>query len=220
MKTIILMTVFAFLPFQSFAQTSPVPTLFFSYSWLYDSMCANTPERKIEDSWVAEARTKVPEFTATWNQFGPTLFGKVFEIFGFGFSRKEMTATLSVCPVPSYSDPLVLNVTRYLKSYMGEKPVAPPEAFADLVFHELLHTWVVEHTDWPTAMIQKYQQEQQVTRNHLHLMAVQKLVYQKLNNEDMLKRIEEQYNRNPGYKRAWEIVALEGTEAFTAEFVK
>lgn len=36
------------------------PQLFFSYSHLYDSVCANTPERKIDPLWVEEAIEKVP----------------------------------------------------------------------------------------------------------------------------------------------------------------
>ncbi|MFZ4403840.1 MAG: hypothetical protein ACOYOK_07035, partial [Pseudobdellovibrionaceae bacterium] len=98
-----------------------MPELFFIYSSHYDAVCANTPDNKIEESWAKEARSKTPEFKATWEKLGQNLFRQVFETFGLGFARKELTATLSVCPsAPSYSSPLTLNVTRFLKSYMGD----------------------------------------------------------------------------------------------------
>lgn len=215
-----LIALILFMALPAFAESPTTPKLFFSYSWLFDSMCGNTPERQIEDAWAEEARAKVPEFQKLWDDAEPVLFGKVYELFGSGFSRKEMTATLTVCRVPSFSDPLTLNITRYLKSFMGEKPVASNEEFTNLVFHELLHTWIVEHTDWPTPMIRKYMNELPATRNHLHLMALQKLVYQKLNRQDLVDLNASIYARNPPYKRAWEIVELEGVEAFTSEFQK
>lgn len=227
MKYLILVISFLFIS-NSYAQVPTkqlsAPKLFFEYSWLYDSNCSNTPDRKIDPLWANEAKTRTSDFIHIWNQSGPILFGKVFEIFEMGFRRKELTATLSVCPkTPSYSNPLVLNVTRYLKSYMGEEPVRSDDSFADLVFHELLHTWIVENVDWPTPLLQKYIGEEPVTRNHLHLMAMQKFIYTKLNREDLLKMIDIQYSHSfsQAYVRAWEIVSkVEGHEAFISEIKK
>jgi hypothetical protein len=202
------------------AEIPSTPKLFFEYSWLYDSNCSNTPKRKIDPAWAQEAKDRTPDFIKIWNQSGPVLFGKVFEIFGLGFQRKEITATLSVCPAPSYSNPLVLNVTRFLKSYMGSTPPRSDDSFADLVFHEMLHTWIVENLDWPTPLITKYKNEERVVRNHLHLMAMQSYVYTELKRDDLLLMIDRQYSNmpDPGYNRAWEIVSkIEGYEAFISE---
>jgi hypothetical protein len=202
------------------AESPVLPTLFFEYSWLYDSVCSNTPERKIDPAWADEAKRRTPEFTATWSQAGPVLFGKVFEMFGRGFQRKEFTATLSVCPAPSYSNPLILNVTRFLRSYMGTRPVRSNDSFNDLVFHELLHTWLSENLGFPTPLIQKYENEEPTVRSHLHLMAMQKYIYSNLNRQDLLNLIDSQYQNMPvpAYNRAWKIVSqIEGYEPFIAE---
>ncbi|MFZ4405338.1 MAG: hypothetical protein ACOYOK_14660, partial [Pseudobdellovibrionaceae bacterium] len=91
------------------------------------------------------------------------------------------------------------------------------DAFADLVFHELLHTWVGEHLIRPSPLFHKYENEARLTRNHLHLMAVQKLIYQKLNRDDLIQMIQNQYNRHAEYKRAWDIVNAEGIQVFIDE---
>ncbi len=206
--------------FHSVASEPAAPKLFFGYSWLYDQNCAVTEDRKIDPTWVSEAKEKTQNFKDIWEKSGPILFGKVFEIFGFGFSRKELTATLSVCPAPSYSSPLVLNVNRFLKSYMKDKPVRSDDSFADLVFHELLHTWVSENVSFPTPLFSKYQNEERVVRNHLHLMALQKYTYTSLNRDDLVKMIDQQYSNMPvpAYNRAWKIVTeIEGIEPFIQE---
>jgi len=208
---------------ESQADGHKTPQLFFNYSGLYDSaVCPEKSTKKVDPAWAREADERTKEFAQIWGKAEPILFGKVFEIFGAGFSRKELTATLSACPiVPSYSDPLTLNVTRFLKSYMGEKPVASNEGFADLVFHELLHTWIVENGQWPSALYEKYQNEKRVVRNHLHLMAVQKHVYSELNRSDLILMIETRYKNMLGYDRAWQIVTeIEGIEPFLKELKK
>lgn len=209
----------------TFAQNSTTPTtvvpkLFFEYSWLYDQNCAVTDARKIEADWSQEAKAKSQNFAEIWNKNGTALFDKVFELFGLGFTRKELTATLSVCPAPSYSNPLIINVTRFLKSYMKDKPVRSDDSFTDLVFHELLHTWVIENVKYPTPLDTKYQNEERVVRNHLHVMAMQKYIYTMLNRADLINMINEQYSNPsmPAYGRAWTIVnEIEGYEPFINE---
>jgi hypothetical protein len=195
------------------------PKLFFSYSWLYDQGCSQGSGYKIDPAWAEEARERASEFDVIWKREAPILFGRILERFGKGFSRKELTATLSVCNIPSFSDPLVLNVRRFLKSYMGNKPIPPDHAFSDLIFHELLHTWIVENLPWPTPLIEKYKSENGQVLSHLHLMALQKYVYTELGRADLLAWISETYPTMPGaYQRAWEIVdQIEGYQAFIAE---
>jgi hypothetical protein len=103
---------------------------------------------------------------------------------------------------------------------MGTRPVRSDESFADLVFHEMLHTWVTENMTWPTPLTTKYGNEERTVTNHLHLMALQKFVYTELGRADLLRMIDDQYRNMsaPAYNRAWEIVStIEGYEAFIAE---
>jgi hypothetical protein len=197
----------------------PFPQLFFRYSWLFDSECAEWSKREVKPEWAQEARELTPHFTEVWNSEASGLFGAVFAEFRKGFSRTEYTATLSVCSSASFSDPLVLNVTRFLKSFQGERPVRPDYVFADLVFHELLHTWMMENLDWRNSLLlMKYKDELQVIKNHLHLMAMQRFIYQKLGRTDLSGWLAESYPRMGPYARAWEIVdKIEGHEPFISE---
>ena len=104
---------------------------------------------------------------------------------------------------------------------MVERPVRPGFVFLDLVFHELLHTWLVENLKWPTPLVVKYKSEQKAVRFHLHLMAVQIFIYKKLGRNDLLNWISDFYPKMGGaYLRAWEIVNAEGYEAFISEIRK
>lgn len=202
----------------SHADTPSYPKLFFSYSFLYDDVCA--AQSPVNLKWAEEATQRVSEFTKIWEKEAGILFGQVFSDFQKGFSRKEMTATLSVCPyAPSYSSPLILNVVRFLKSYMGSQPIRSDAEFADLVFHELLHTWVSENVKRPTPLTLKYKDESRPVLAHLHLMAIQKHTYVKLGKMDLVAMIDSHYSNMQGaYPRAWEIVnAIEGYETFIAE---
>jgi len=194
------------------------PTLFFKYSHLYDGICsANDP---ITEEWAREAQEKELEFSNIWTAEAPQLFQQLFLDFNKGFLRKELTATLSVCAkAPSFSDPLVLNVTRFLKSYMKDKPVRPNYVFVDLVFHELLHTWLVENLKQPTPLSVKYKNEPRSLVAHLHLIALQIHIYTKLKRSDLLQWIEDYYPNMQGvYPHAWEIVTkTEGHQAFIDE---
>ena len=198
--------------------TSPeVPKIFFSYSWLYDiTVCEQTPPNA---NWVDEIRMKSNRFSDLWSAKGPELFGILFNKTGLGFSRKEMTATFSVCPKKaSYSNPLVLNMTRYLESYMSPKLAFSDDDFVDLVFHELLHTWVVENLK-NSELLRKYKDEMPTVKNHMHLMAIQKFVYSKLGRTDLVNQLDRIYSKMGGtYARSWEIVQIEGDDVFVMEF--
>ncbi|WP_413574674.1 hypothetical protein ACLVWU_10630 [Bdellovibrio sp. HCB290] len=208
----------------SYSAELSYPKLFFSYSSLYDGVCSQAPGKTINTAWSQEAFAKTQEFESMWLAEAPAFMAKLFELFNKGFQRKEMTATLSVCPQsPSTSDPLILVVNTYLKSYMGDKPVQQGYQFADLVFHELLHTWVRENIPFPSPLYEKYKNEPPVVRNHLHLMAVQQYVYLKLGRKDLAEWIDHLYSKmpSPAYNRAWEIVTkIEGYQPFVDEFLK
>jgi hypothetical protein len=65
-----------------------------------------------------------------------------------------------------------------------------------------------------------YKSEEPIVKNHLHLMAVMKMVYLKLGREAQLQQIIETDSKidNPGYQRAWQIVnEIEGHHAFVQE---
>jgi hypothetical protein len=199
------------------ASEPALPQIFFTYSWLYDGVvCAQNP---VDSKWIDELESKMDHFDNVWKEKGSVFFKVIFDQTGRGFSRKELTATMSVCPKkPSYSNPLTLNMNIFLDSYMAPTRTGfVDNRFADLVFHELLHTFVVENLD-DSPMITKYKEEIPVVRNHLHVMALQKFVYTKLGRDDLLTMLDRSYNFIGGaYARAWEIVQTEGYEVFLKE---
>jgi hypothetical protein len=105
----------------------------------------------------------------------------------------------------------------YLEPESWTHLVSRQDAFVCDVFHELLHVWVDENINKSTsAMLAKYQSEDSDTCEHLHLMAIQKMVYFKIGRQDMVEMIDQAYrNFAPAsYRRAWEIVSdIEGNEA-------
>lgn len=203
----------------AFASEPRLPDLYFSYSFLYDNAsCESTPPKA---EWITELRSKMNHLDEVWNVRGPVLFQVLFDYSGLGFSRKEMDATLSLCAhKSSYSSPLVLNATYFLDSFTAPIPAGSDDKFADLVFHELIHTWVVENLESSQLRI-KYKDEANSVKSHLHLMAIQQFVYLKLNRPDLIEMIAKQYNGVGGdYARSWEIVQTEGYQAFINELPK
>lgn len=200
----------------AFASEPHLPNLYFSYSWLYDStVCEQTP---VKQEWVNELNQKIGHLDEVWTIRGPVLFKVLFDYTGLGFSRNEMDATFSVCPKkPSYSSPIVFNMTRFLDSYMSPNPSFGDDEFADLVFHELTHTWLVENLKGSELRL-KYKNEANSVKSHLHLMAIQNFVYVKLGRPDLVEMIDNSYKKIGGaYARSWEIVQAEGYEAFIKE---
>ena len=135
---------------------------------------------------------------------------------GMDFPYREMQATLTVCLPASTSTPLIVDVKEFLPT---AKKSAPAWEFSEIVFHELMHTYVspvLAHS----ALIKKYQSEAPTTKYHLHVMAVEKMTLLRLNRLDDLKVIDRDYRNGPepAYKRAWEIVSdIEGYQPFIEE---
>lgn len=218
MKLILALLYCTFLSANATVSKPEVPRLFFSYSWLYDStVCEKSPP---DQKWVDEILERSESFSNLWLNNGPKFFQVLFDHTGLGFSRKELTATFSVCPNSvSYSNPLVFNMKPYLNSHMNPKTPFGDDNFVDLVFHELLHLWVGEHLK-NSELRRKYISEAPLVKKHLHLMAIQKFVYAKMGRLDLIAMLDLNYPRmiNKSYARAWEIVNLEGHDVFMSEF--
>ncbi|MCM2323312.1 MAG: hypothetical protein NDJ90_08620 [Oligoflexia bacterium] len=192
-----------------------VPHVTFRHSAEFNSECKITVQR----SWTEEAKAKETLFTALWEGDAPSLFNFFFSHLNGAFSQSSYLAKLSACPSTiSYSRPLVLNISRFLESYVGPSAVNPNHAFIVLAFHELMHNWVEDNLR-DSALLKKYSDESRDVKVHLHLMAIEHFVYHGLGRRDLLGWIEMKYPAIGGdYARAWEIVRNEGDEAFLREF--
>jgi hypothetical protein len=132
-----------------------------------------------------------------------------------------MQAYLTVCAVGgSMSMPLLINMRPFLASTATVPGLRWPESyFPGLVFHELMHHYVSPVS--PVSKLRrKYSSEVPQTLNHLHVMALEKVVFSRLRLSSELKFLDQAYRTTapPAYKRAWEIVNdVEGEHAFIAE---
>jgi hypothetical protein len=190
----------------SYAQArQPVVTI--TYDAAIDAQCASDRGVQIPDEWKAELMSRLPEFENLWRTFGPKLVEATETITGKAFSGGSITARLTLCDLPSQSfDGISVNMRFALKSFT---PTPVPMRYkVDTLFHELLHVFLTEHPVKESALLEQNKSEPERTRNHLHLLALQKAVLLKLNEPEALKTVVTIDSQLPGgyYKRAWEIV--------------
>ena len=199
--------------------TSKVPVVEILYppgGSLLDRLCKNDLKVQVDDQALQAAVQKRPEFQKQWDAEGPAYMNAALTEIGLDFPYREMQATLTVCLPASTSIPLIVQVNEFLPT---AKKSAPHWEFSEVVFHELMHTYVspvLIHS----ALMKKYQNEAPTTKYHLHVMAVEKTTLLKLNRLDDLKTIDHEYRNgpDPAYRRAWEIVNdIEGYQAFIEE---
>jgi hypothetical protein len=194
------------------------PQLFIKYSSVFDADCAERTGYVIKPEWQREAFLRNQEFQNEWDQKAKVLFKSLYKVVGKGYSRKELSVTTSVCNFKSKSNPFLLNVSRWLSSFMSPKDPLPMFGFVDLVFHEFLHNYLVEIVISQTPLLEKYKNESKTFRAHLHLMALQIEVYKDLGMIAELAWVENKYlNYKNDYSRAWETVKAEGSSKFVDE---
>jgi len=191
--------------------------LYFANGTPFDRSVFRLLGKPSNEELMREAGRRLPEFQALWDKEGPNYLNTVFSEIALPFPYKEIQGTLTVSDVPSTSSPLLFNIKPFLSS--ASKPF-PLSAFPEIVFHELMHIYLRGVTD-SSVLRKKYSNESIVTRNHLHLMALEKFVLLKLGKTDLLKWLDTDYRTGdlpPDYKRAWEIVNdEEGYEEFIKE---
>lgn len=182
----------------------------------FDLACARISGRETPKEWVEELDERKPEFVAAWRQHGPRLLAATVEALGVGWRQREMIATMTLCRIPSMSLPLLVSMRHFLRSARGEE-ADEMFHFVGLVYHELLHTYLVDNLE-SSALQEKYADEPPRVRSHLHLFAVMKSVYTRLGRAEELEKIQERtavFGRD--YQRALAIVDEEGAEPFLAE---
>jgi hypothetical protein len=205
----------------AFGEQYPHVPLVFGYI-PFDQSCEQWRNTKIERQWYGELRTKIKMFQDYWEQEAPLLLGTTITEIHKPFRYQEMLATLTLCPIRSMSRPLLINIRPFLDGPTQQQP-RPLFLFSAVVFHELLHTYVLGALpQGKSVLLERYQSEDTVVKNHLHLMAIMKMVYLKLDREEQLKQIIEKDREidNPAYGRAWQIVNdIEGHQAFVQELM-
>lgn len=204
------------------------PVVTFSYDWRGKSldvigwwMLQNVTLSQLK----SELDKQLPGLKAAWKKDAPLLFMELFSVFNRGIKAKERTAILYLSNAWSYGSDrfLVLGLRWILDPESWIFKVNREDSLIATIFHELLHIWVDENINQESPLLKKYSTEESEVRNHIHLMALQKMVYQKLGREDILEMLDEQYRKRSlaSYRRAWEIVNdIEGCEAVLQDIAK
>jgi hypothetical protein len=183
------------------------PVLTISYSPTLDAACSLVRSGTIKDEWKAELAARQPEFEALWAADGPKKVAATEAVTGKPFPADAVTARLSLCDLPSQSIAgISVNMRYALKSFTAT-PV-PMRYKVNTLFHELLHVYLAKHPVQNSALLAEHAAEPERTRDHLHLLALQKAVLIKLDQPDALKEVVAIDSQLPGgyYRRAWEIV--------------
>ena len=104
----------------SLSAAEPIPVVHFLYpapnGTVFDRNCPELMNTRIDSGWVEETVRRLPEFQAWWDKEGPRYLSVTFAEIGLKFPFSEMQAALTVCPIPSMSTPLLINVRPFLST--------------------------------------------------------------------------------------------------------
>lgn len=200
-----------------------VPLVSLTYSLGFDEDCAGRVESALEPDAVAEVGGLLPQLEAAWTEEGPGLLLAARDAVGRPFRFQATTARLLTCGAASRSRPLVINVRPYLRSTAGRRRAALRQ-FASTVLHEVLHRYVgdllADRRSGETPLLRKYAAEPDEVRDHLHLFAIEEVVYRETGRErdlESVKLFESRLMNSRLFARGREIVETEGAGAFVAE---
>ena len=183
------------------------PTITIEYNQNFDSVCSFFRGGTIKEEWKAELVLRQREFEDLWKSVAPKMIEAREQITKKPFPDKHFNARLTLCDLPSQSLlGIGINMRYALKSFT-QTPV-PMRYKVNTLFHELLHKFLAEYPVKDSLLLKQHNSESERTKDHLHLFALQKAVFIKLNETDALK---EQINIDSqlpagDYKRAWEII--------------
>jgi hypothetical protein len=204
------------------------PKVEFNYGWcsyVMDFLGSWFFDAPVTEDLKHQLTNQLPQLTSAWGKDAPILFKELFSTFQKGIKAENRNALINLSHGSSYGSHrfLIFGLRWFLDPEPWRFAISKEDAFSALVFHELLHVWVDEnlHKD-RSELLQKYRDEDSLVLDHLHLMAIQKMIYLKINRPDLLDFIDESYRTNQGplYKKAWEIVNnIEGYESVLADII-
>ncbi len=177
------------------------------YNPMLDFACSLFRGGTIKQEWKEELVSRKAEFDGLWANASPRLFEAAESMTGKLFRDEDVTARLTLCSLPSQSFVGISVNMRYALKSFTSTPV-PMRYKVNTLFHELLHRFLAEHPVSNSALLAVYGSESECTRNHLHLLALQKAVLIRLQQTQALQEVVAIDEQLPGgcYQRAWAIV--------------
>ena len=202
------------------AHEAKIPSIDIEFSGLIEfGICERLSGSPVADDAIEELVSRVGEFEAAWNDRGPILLRETVATTGEPFTFLERHAVLHLCPdVPSMSAPLLINSRLYLEATASN--VRPLSLFVSILYHEILHNYLVESFgesfDW---IGDEFADQPPVVRNHLVLMALEHNVYNRLGLRAELANLREYYLASAPHARALAIVDDKGVEYFMSKIL-
>lgn len=225
-QIIAVLKAFIFLAVLPLAASAHSPKLFISPAPVFDMDCQQRTGFKVDSGWFTELQKEKASFQAAWDAKAKSLNKTSQSLARRKFSRSEYSVALILCKWTPMGHPLIVSARPFLKSSAAADPsIKNPlsmAAFVAMTHHELLHSLLdnIETLEFSaaSAMLQKYEKEPFNVLVHLHLMALQKAVYEKLGESELLKQTDILYRFIGGdYLRVWDIIEAEGTDVFLRE---
>lgn len=175
------------------AQVPVVDILYPPGGSLLDRLCKHDLNVPVDEKELQAAVQQRSDFQKQWDVEGPSYINAAVGEIGLEFPYREMQATLTVCLPASTSVPLIVDVRPFLPSTIKSSPAWE---FPEIVFHELMHSYI-SPVYAGSALMKKYRDEPATTKYHLHVMAIEKMTFLKLNRPDRLKVIDHDYRYGP-----------------------
>ncbi|MGE3760152.1 MAG: hypothetical protein AB7H97_20475, partial [Pseudobdellovibrionaceae bacterium] len=187
------------------ASVEPVtPRLFMTPSPVFDMICQQTPfkiDPAVQIEYQKELYEKLDTFQSEWDKAAISIVPESETVAGRKFTRKEYSVALALCTWIPMGDPVfIVTPGGYLGKPRKRNGFDLPlsmTAFVSMTHHELLHSLVENFVvallfgdAKVSPMYERYKYspkpETQNVLIHLHLMALQKAVYQQLGNKALL----------------------------------
>ncbi len=138
-------------------------------------------------------------------------------ILGISWERKEIEVTMLPLAIGSFSRPLTLSLSK-----RNGKPFDIEDA-ADILTHELIHNALLEHSlyrDATEKLAKDYPQEPFLMQVHILVHSVHAIIYETSRGTNRKERDIQRCQKNPPYKKAWEIVEKEGSQKILKKYLR
>ncbi len=194
-----------------------IPKIEFRYSDIYDR---GFRESKFIQSYLKKKGQEYPskkeilryveKAKKLWAEDRRIILKEVSRISGFKWKQK-----IIICYVVGVGRPISdpLTIRTYGKNV---------ERFIETLTHEMIHQIFVqnnvEYKKWHKYVLKKYKDELRITKTHILLSAVHWKLLEKIGNKNAVEKEIRKYDKDEGYKRAWEIVKEETPDGIIQKF--
>ena len=209
-----------------------VPRVEIAFPRLIERYCRLVSPRPPSDEVMEAIAARLPELVALWEREGPALLAETQRITGRPYHFAETYAVVHGCEDLGFlSQPLLIAGGPFTAIWESRPPAAggrPRQRrsdadFVNMVWHEVNHRYIshiiARLPAATTPLRERYAGDELFVRNHLHLFALEELVWRRLGRgaEFEARRARVLDGGDPGMLRAYRIVMAEGAEAVVAE---